>query len=379
MKKLILFTLFVIASSLMYGQIDAKYLKGVVPEVDGKVTFSKIIKPDKKKSEKELFNLLDSWAKKKYGTTMEAQQSILLSDANKDIIACKGYDTIVFKESTFFLDQAFIYYQLIIRIEKGVCNVTVRNIKYDYGEIKNISAEEQISDENALYEDKSLYRGNDKFRIKTIDYIDNLFQNISTVINGRQIVGSSVRELEIIENTPIAQQRADSPMAGYKQIAPDKIPGNIIKLLEDDWSLITSGIGDSVNVMTASWGGIGILWEKPVAFCFIKPTRYSIQTMDRGDTYTISFYTVAYHEALEYCGSVSGRDTDKIKGSGLTPIKTPLGATAFSEAWLILECRKMVAQPILEDGVTDKDAKEKWSENGYHKMYIGEIVNAWMK
>ena len=164
-----------------------------------------------------------------------------------------------------------------------------------------------------------------------------------------------------------------SALPGFRQISADKIPGNIVKLL-NNWTLITSGTAEKTNVMTASWGGLGVFWEKPVAFCFLNPSRYSVQTMDQGETYTISFYTEAYKDAMLYCGNNSGRNTDKIKGSGLTPIKTPSGATAFAEAWMIFECKKIIAQQISPDAVKTQVPAE-WSKNGYHKMYVGEILN----
>ncbi|MEN9918268.1 MAG: hypothetical protein RL662_704 [Bacteroidota bacterium] len=167
-------------------------------------------------------------------------------------------------------------------------------------------------------------------------------------------------------------------MPGFRSIAANEIPGNIIALLNDAM-LINSGTPDQRNVMAASWGGLGRFWEKPVAMCFLNPTRYSVETMDKGETYTLSFYKEEYKEKVNYCGSISGRAGNKIKESGLTPIVTPSGALAFSEAWLILECKKVLAQPILPDAVLDKEAASSWSKSGYHKMYIGQILNVWIK
>lgn len=171
----------------------------------------------------------------------------------------------------------------------------------------------------------------------------------------------------------------NTAMEGYKNISPDKIPGNIIKMLSEDWMLITAGNNTKFNTMTASWGGLGVLYNKPVAICFINPARYTYQLMETGDTYTLTFYTEAYRDALNYCGKVSGRDTDKIKGSGLTPITTPDGSKAFSQAWMIIECRKLVSQSISPDSINNAAEKEKRSTQPMHKMYIGEILNVWVK
>lgn len=300
-------------------------------------------------------------------------------------------------------------YQLILQIESGECLVTIKNIKYDYydkGSNKDLyTAEEMISDKAALNGEK-LNRYYDKFRINTIDTIDGIFNSIDVYLNGvKRREGAAEAEAQrtattvqttttpaiplipLTASTPIEIQPTETDaganintLPGFRHITADKIPGNIIKLLSEA-TLITSGSGENVNVMTASWGGLGVFWEKPVAFSFLGAQRYSITTMDKGDTYTVSFYTEAYKDALQYCGSTSGRNEDKIKGSGLTPIKTPSGATAFAEAWMIFECKKMIAQPLSQDAVTDKEsnAAKKWNGKELHKLYIGEIVNVWVK
>jgi flavin reductase (DIM6/NTAB) family NADH-FMN oxidoreductase RutF len=153
----------------------------------------------------------------------------------------------------------------------------------------------------------------------------------------------------------------------------------MIKMLNEDWMLITAGAPTAFNMMTASWGGIGVLYGKPVVTCYINPARHTYRLMETGDTYTLTFYTEAYRDALLYCGSNSGRDTDKVKGSGLTPLTTPSGNKAFSEAWLIIECRKLVGQALSHDALFDEKVKSEWAGKQLHKMYIGEITQVWVK
>ena len=141
--------------------------------------------------------------------------------------------------------------------------------------------------------------------------------------------------------------------------------------------LITAGNDAQYNMMTASWGGAGVFWGKPAVTCY-NPTRYTYQLMENNDTYTLSFYTETYRDILNYCGTNSGRDKDKVKEAGLTPITTPSGSKAFSEAWMIIECRKMVSQSLIPEALHDSQAKEKWGTQ-LHKMYIGEILNVWVK
>jgi flavin reductase (DIM6/NTAB) family NADH-FMN oxidoreductase RutF len=133
-------------------------------------------------------------------------------------------------------------------------------------------------------------------------------------------------------------------------------------------------------MMTASWGGIGVLYNKPVAICFINPARYTYQVIEGSNgTYTLTFYDEEHRDALKYCGSKSGRDEDKVKGSGLTPIEVGEGAMAFGEATLIIECRKLVSQSISLDAVNNVEERNRRASQPMHKMYIGEIVNVWIR
>lgn len=391
MDKRILIVLCILFSALVNAQENTKYLQGAVPEVEGKVVFRKTINTDKQVSEDKLFEWMNKWVQENYDGKKDTKNKVLLSNVEDKSIACAGKKVLSFKKSTFVLDQAFMIYQLILDVTDSKCDVTVRNIKYEYSDYKQlVPAEEMITDKIAL-SGKKLNRHYDKFRIHTVDSVNSIFNSIDIYLNGAKTVGVvgltqsessqpavSAGVLPSVMTTQSVAGNMPSSLPGYKQITPDRIPGNIVKLLSE-WMLITSGKPEKLNVMTASWGGLGVLWEKPIATCFLNPTRYSVTTMDEGDTYTLSFYTEAYKEALTYCGSNSGRNTDKVKGSGLTPIKTPSGATAFSEAWMILECRKIVAQQLSPEAIIDKSLPANWSKDGYHKMYIGEILNVWIK
>jgi flavin reductase (DIM6/NTAB) family NADH-FMN oxidoreductase RutF len=174
-------------------------------------------------------------------------------------------------------------------------------------------------------------------------------------------------------------QKMSAGLEGYRKIAPDKIPGNVMKMISQDWMLITAGNREKFNMMTASWGGFGILYNKPVAICFINPARYTYSIIEGSDTFTLTFYTEAYRDALQYCGTKSGRDEDKVKGAGLTPMETQNGAMAFSQAWMVVECRKMLSQSLSPDAIADPAERAKRAAQPMHKMYIGEILNVWVK
>ncbi len=174
-------------------------------------------------------------------------------------------------------------------------------------------------------------------------------------------------------------QEGEKEMPGYRRIAPDQISGNIIKRLNEEWMLVTAGDDAKFNMMTASWGGLGVLFGKPVAFCFISPSRYTWQLLDQGDTYTLTFYAESYRDVLRFCGSHSGSDIDKVQATGLTPITTPSGAKAFDEAWMVIECRKLMQQPLSPTSIVDSIERANWNDKVLHTMFVGEILNVWVK
>ena len=101
--------------------------------------------------------------------------------------------------------------------------------------------------------------------------------------------------------------------------------------------------------------------------------------MENGDRYTMSFFDEKYRDALKFCGSKSGKDYDKVKETGLTPAFTENGSVYFEEAKLVLECKKMYAQSLNAESITDRGSVDKWYDNDFHKMYISEITKVLVK
>lgn len=158
----------------------------------------------------------------------------------------------------------------------------------------------------------------------------------------------------------------------FVQIRPTEIQDNVFKLLDHDWMLITAGCSSGWNTMTASWGGLGILWGKPVAYIFIRPTRHTYKFTESQAFFTCSFFDESWRAALEFCGSHSGRDTDKAAETGLTPVFSPEGIY-FEQSRLALQCRKIYNHDITPAGFIDPSIEKHYSKSDYHRMYIGEI------
>jgi len=154
---------------------------------------------------------------------------------------------------------------------------------------------------------------------------------------------------------------------------------NPFKLIGKEWFLVTSGNPESYNTMTASWGQMGHLWGKDVFTCHIRPNRHTFGFIEENDLFTVSFFREDYKSALAFCGSRSGRDCDKAKETGLTPI--PLGGSiTFEEAYMVFVCKKLYTEPMKADGFILGDIVEKfYGTDPLHKSFTAEIVEVFVK
>ena len=151
-----------------------------------------------------------------------------------------------------------------------------------------------------------------------------------------------------------------------------EVKENLVKLISDDWALVSAADGKNWNTMTISWGSIGELWGKDVVFAFIRPQRYTKEFMDKSDYFTVSFFDEKYKDALRICGTKSGRDCDKVSLAGLTA-EYDGEAVYPSEAKLVIKCRKIAVQKMDNTGFIDGSIESNYKSGDYHFIYIGEI------
>ncbi|MGC9324262.1 MAG: flavin reductase [Desulfomonilia bacterium] len=129
------------------------------------------------------------------------------------------------------------------------------------------------------------------------------------------------------------------------------------------------------NAMTVGWGSFGVMWNKPCAQVVVRPTRYTYEFMERSDTFTLCAFPRRFRRALEYIGSRSGRDCNKIAEAGLTPMaSTLISAPAFAEAELIVELRKIYFFDFEPKRFLDDTIEKHYPLKDYHRSYLGEIL-----
>lgn len=170
-------------------------------------------------------------------------------------------------------------------------------------------------------------------------------------------------------------------MKNFKEIDFKTIKEDMVSKIAEEWMLISAGDNKSFNTMTASWGGVGFMFNRPVAIVAVRHHRHTFGFLENNARMTLTFFGKDnQREALAICGSKSGRDCDKVKEAGLNAVFTDAGSPTFAEAEMVIEGRKLLAQDWNEECFFDQAILDKWfSAKDFHKMYIIEIEKVLVK
>lgn len=160
-----------------------------------------------------------------------------------------------------------------------------------------------------------------------------------------------------------------------KEINLGKAEINPFKKIGSQWMLVTSGDTKSYNTMTASWGFMGVMWNKNVVTIVIRPQRYTLEFLKKNDLFTISFLNEKDKDILKFCGTNSGRDVNKAEKTGLIPFDID-GTTGFEQSEETYVCRKLYMQPLDEEHFIDKSLLSNYKDGDFHIAITAEIVKA---
>jgi len=314
MRRLLLFWAFLIPT-LLWAQDDSKYLAGAVPEENGKVVFSKEIKVNSF-SEDQVFDIMLKWAQDRFKGDVTR---VVYSDKNAGDIAAVGREYIVFQNNALSLDRSLMNYRVMIKCADNNCTLKVYGIRYEYvvsykREPEKYVAEEWITDNFSLNKDKTkLYRGSKKFRIKTVDYVNDIFKEAISALGT-----AAVEEVPSAQNANVAAQAAKKEQdvveksqmitkKGYKTIEAANLTVSQTSLMAESTLQVSSERNNELKENAVSWKGIGNMFGKFIASVAMNPGSETFKQIGNNDNYSISFFV-----------------KDKA-----------------DEAWMIIECQKV--------------------------------------
>lgn len=167
----------------------------------------------------------------------------------------------------------------------------------------------------------------------------------------------------------------------YTKVNVEELAMNPFVKIGQEWMLVTAEKADgSVNTMTASWGTMGVFWNKNVVTIGLRPQRYTKEFVDDGELFTLTFFNGEEKDAMMYFGRTSGRDEDKIAKMGYEVVHVEEKAPTFANGKLVLVCKKLMETTLnpadfAEDWIDEKNYPNK----DYHRMYTAEIVAAYQQ
>jgi flavin reductase (DIM6/NTAB) family NADH-FMN oxidoreductase RutF len=165
-----------------------------------------------------------------------------------------------------------------------------------------------------------------------------------------------------------------------KTVKAKELNANLFRKIDDEWLLICTKDRDNdrINMMTASWGGFGILWNREVCYLFVRPQRHTHKLLTEQDTFSVLVLPEALKHTHKVFGKLSGRDLDKIKETGLTPAEID-GVPAVEEAELIFTVKKLYEDTIKKEGFLEEALLKNYPTDDFHTVYVCEIKNIYVK
>lgn len=270
-------------------QNDNKYLAGAVPEVDGKVVFSKEFQVAGM-SREEIYDRALQWMTVRLKENKNIDSRVVYPDREKGIIAGVGEEWIVFSSTALSLDRTQINYQVTVQTDAEKCVVNLEKIRFTYREKEKYKAEEWITDRYALNKTKTkLVRGLAKWRKKTVDFADNMFAGLAAALGTTET--SAVAHPVAISSQTDATKAARTTMPEYQEADLKQIPGEIYALMGSGTLVISIG-DDEFNMtnMTANAGGaLGYLSGKAVAYCTLSPDQ-PFDAVEKAEKYVLKLY-----------------------------------------------------------------------------------------
>lgn len=304
MRKYILL-LFLCLPLMLSAQIEAKYLEGAVPVVDGKVTFSVDIKA-KGLSKNLIFETVKDWADKRFQPVENLNARVLYTKPEEGVIVANGEEYIVFTSNALSLDRTRIYYHLIVNCADELCKLTMTRIHYWYDENRDggykYKAEEWITDKMGLNKSKTKFAlVSGKFRKKTIDYKDELFEEVQKALNGQVLAGinneTPAPATQVQANTMVAQPKTEEPKVisdlvplqpAKEEISTEGLEERIEKATR---MTITAGNDEQFEISKECWGGFGEMFGQKVVSCFIDTQKtMGNMLLVQAQEYTLSFF-----------------------------------------------------------------------------------------
>lgn len=219
------------------------------------------------------------------------------------------------------------------------------------------------------------------YYMKKIAILSMIFTVFACKNSSQKTAENACDEQQTISYEGVSEKSFDEL---FFEIQPEEIGESPIILASKTNIAITAGRADDYNTMMASDGGIGVLMGKPVTFCGLRGSRYTLEVLLKDSVYTFSFFDERFRDDFMKFGMQSGRDSQKMKETALTAVSMPSGRMTFKEARLVIECQLAQTHTVNPTEVYAEANKQFFvdahEEVGlWHKIIFGDITHVWVR
>jgi len=146
--------------------------------------------------------------------------------------------------------------------------------------------------------------------------------------------------------------------------------------LQQGLLLTTVGSDGGYNVMTIGWGLVGRLWREPVFMVAVRPSRHTFQLVEETNVFTVNVPSDGMDATIDFCGTVSGRDHDKIAERGLTALAGRRVRSPILEGCIAhFECSVIGKSRLNPELLSSNVHKTCYASGDYHTLYFGRILS----
>jgi|SRR5574344_278142 hypothetical protein len=344
-----------------------EYLAGAIEEDNGVVIFTKELNAPGLSKAKTIA-IAREWLMELTKSDNNNSSLITIDESDNSLFYLRQF-YLIFKKTVLSLDRAFTFYPIKIYCYDNSCKIVIKGIKYQYANITTnkleiLSAEELITDKIALNKTKTkIYPGYAKFRICTIDNIEELAINFQKKIdeslinvnkatlnaslekqpqsaNRANVAQQAAQAAQTVQNTTTqgvqeinpAQQTTTSsanPLQKYSKLSPYDFNENIFSLSSQNITILTAGDNGTNSSAKADLISLGNLNGKPVVTSTLAVKNLTTAILENTETFTLSFLN---------------KEMQNTPIKNLIKVATDSGAMICSEGWLIIICKKVSTQ-----------------------------------
>ena len=300
---------------------DSRYLQGAVPEVNGKVVFSKEFLINGM-SKDEIYNRMLSYITDRMVKNNDPMSRVAYTNKEEGSIVALSSEWVVFSSGALSLDRTKIKFQFTALCSEGKCNIEISKISYTYRETEKYQAEEWITDKYALNKTKTkLVMGLAKWRRKTVDLFDSYYSEIEKALSTQPeaapekttppaSTSTGIVVIQVPQNSTNAQaQTTTNPTSStLHEISPVDVQSKMTSAMCSNKVVIYVGEdADDMTIITAKRGiSIGFIQGKPAAFAYLDAQQQS-DVITSAKTYIIKIMDQATKEVkmILYCKPIS--------------------------------------------------------------------------